>query len=242
MASSKLCPYHGMNATSTLLPSASSPPSVAAPSAMISPACDLLAELHQGPLVDGGVLVGAPELLDPVAVVLVQPRQRRRRPPAAPSAPASTMISSAVTRVTVPAPARDDDRARVPRHLLLQPGAHQRRLREEERHALPLHVRAHERAVGVVVLEERDQRRGDGDQLLRRHVHEVDPVRRQQRVVVALAAQHQLLGEGAVGVEHRVGLGDRVVLLVAGREPADLVGDLAVLDHAVRRLDEARDR
>ena len=38
MASSKLCPYQGMNATSTLLPSASSPPSVAAPSAMISPA------------------------------------------------------------------------------------------------------------------------------------------------------------------------------------------------------------
>ena len=38
---------------------------------------DPLVELHQGPLVDGGVLVGAPELLDPVAVVLVQPRQRR---------------------------------------------------------------------------------------------------------------------------------------------------------------------
>ena len=40
----------------------------------------LLAELHQRPLVDGGVLVGAPELLDPVAVVLVQPRQRRSSP------------------------------------------------------------------------------------------------------------------------------------------------------------------
>ena len=150
------------------------------------------------------------------------------------------MISSAVTRVTVPAPARDDDRARVPRHLLLQPGAHQRRLREEERHALPLHVRAHERAVGVVVLEERNQRRGDRDELLRRHVHEVDPVGRQERVVVALAAEHQLVGERPVGVDHRVGLGDGVVLLVAGREPADLVGDLAVLDHAVRRLDEAQ--
>ena len=41
----------------------------------------LLAQLDQRPLVDGGVLVGAPELLHPVAVVLVQPGQRRRRPP-----------------------------------------------------------------------------------------------------------------------------------------------------------------
>ena len=43
-----------------------------------------------------------------------------------------------------------------------------------ERHRLALHVRSHERAVGVVVLEERDQRRGDRHQLVRRHVHQRD--------------------------------------------------------------------
>ena len=68
MASSKLWPYQGMNATSTLLPRASSPASVAAPSAMTWPGRDPLALLDQRALVDGGVLVGAPELLDPVAV------------------------------------------------------------------------------------------------------------------------------------------------------------------------------
>ena len=41
--------------------------------------------------------------------------------------------------------------------LLLQTGGHERRLGDQQRHRLPLHVRAHQRAVGVVVLEERDQ-------------------------------------------------------------------------------------
>jgi len=39
---------------------------------------------------------------------------------------------------------------------------------------LALHVGAHQRAVRVVVLEERDQRRRDGHHLLRRDVHVVD--------------------------------------------------------------------
>ena len=47
--------------------------------------------------------------------------------------------------------------------------------RAEERHRLALHVRAHERAVRVVVLEERDERRGDRHQLVRRHVHQRRP-------------------------------------------------------------------
>ena len=55
-------------------------------------------------------------------------------------------------------------------------GADERRLGAHQRHRLALHVRAHQRAVGVVVLEERDQRRGDRNQLLRRHVHVVDLV------------------------------------------------------------------
>jgi hypothetical protein len=38
----------------------------------------------------------------------------------------------------------------------------------DQRHRLTLHVRAHQGAVRVVVLEERDQRRRDADDLLRR--------------------------------------------------------------------------
>ena len=70
--------------------------------------------------------------------------------------------------------AGDDGDAAIARHRLLHAGADQRRLGADQRHRLALHVRAHQRAVGVVVLEERDQRRGDRDELLRRDVDEVD--------------------------------------------------------------------
>jgi hypothetical protein len=93
--------------------------------------------------------------------------------------------------------ARDDDGAGVAGGRLLEPGADERRLREEERHRLPLHVRAHQRAVRVVVLEEGDQRGGDRDELVGRHVHVVDLVRAQEREVAALTAEDELVLEGA---------------------------------------------
>ena len=46
----------------------------------------------------------------------------------------------------------------------------------DQRNGLALHVGAHQGTVGVVVLEERDQRRGDRDDLLRRDIHELDLV------------------------------------------------------------------
>ena len=111
------------------------------------------------------------------------------------------MISSAVTRVTTPARRAMTHGARVTRHLLLEPRADERRARVEERHGLALHVRAHERAVGVVVLEERNERRGDRDELLGRDVHVVDAVRRHERHVTLLTAEHELVDERAVGIE-----------------------------------------
>ena len=51
--------------------------------------------------------------------------------------------------------------------------------------------------------------------------------------------QHPLLGEAAVGVDRRVGLGDDVLLLFVRGQVAHLVGDLAVDHGAVGRLDEA---
>ena len=53
------------------------------------------------------------------------------------------------------------------------------------------------------------------------------------------AHEDALVDERAVGVDRRVGLGDDVVLLLVGRHVDDLAGDLAVLDLAVRALDEA---
>jgi hypothetical protein len=53
-------------------------------------------------------------------------------------------------------------------------GADKGRVGANQRHRLALHVRAHQRAVGVVVLQERDQRRGNRNELLGRDVHHVD--------------------------------------------------------------------
>jgi hypothetical protein len=60
------------------------------------------------------------------------------------------------------ATARLHRRAGVDRDRALEPRADERLLGTQARHSLPLHVGAHQRAVRVVMLEERNERRGDG--------------------------------------------------------------------------------
>ena len=109
----------------------------------------------------------------------------------------SIAIRSAVTLVTTPGRTGHDDLAGVARGALFHAGADDRRLRLEERHGLALHVRTHERAVGVVMLEERDERRGDGDDLLGRDVHVLDLARTSLRERVAEAARDAVVDEVA---------------------------------------------
>ena len=150
----------------------------------------------------------------------------------------------------------DEDLAGVHRDAVLDAGAHERRRGAQKRHGLALHVRAHEGAVRVVVLEERDERGGHRHHLARGHVHVVH-LRGRHLVGLAehaggvfRAAEHARgLVEDAVvveraeqarlGVEQVVGLRDDVVLLLVGREVVHLVGDLAIHHATVRRLDEA---
>ena len=128
----------------------------------------------------------------------------------------------------------------VDRGAQLHARADQRRLAAQQRHRLALHVGAHQRAVGVVVLEERDQRGGHRHHLPRRDVDVVDAGRGDVVDLAALAAdQHALLLEVAVVVERRVGLRDDEAVLLVGGQVVDLLGDPAVDDLAVRRLDEA---
>ena len=129
--------------------------------------------------------------------------------------------------------------AGVDRHGALDAGADQRLLRAQAGHGLALHVRAHQRAVGVVVLEERDQRGGHRHDLRRRDVHELDLVRGRQHELVAVAAGHQLVVEPALLVELRVRLRDHVLAFLDRRQVVDLVGHLAVHHLAIRRLEEA---
>ena len=136
---------------------------------MMSPLPTTVADAHQRTLVDAGVLVRALELHQPVDV-----DARLRRIEVLGRADDDT---GRVDLVDDAAAAGGDRRAGIAGDDRLHAGADQRRLGPDQRHRLALHVGAHQRAVGVVVLEERDQRRGDRNELLRRHVHEVDLVR-----------------------------------------------------------------
>ena len=121
---------------------------------------DHVAHLHQRTLVDAGVLVRALELLQRVDV--------DARLAGLDLVGRADDDAGRVDLVDDAGAAGGDRRARIARHGLFHAGADERRLGADQRHRLALHVRAHQRAVGVVVLEERDERGGDRDQLLGR--------------------------------------------------------------------------
>ncbi len=133
----------------------------------------------------------------------------------------------------------EDREVGVARDDALHAGAHHRRFRAQERHGLALHVRAHQRAVGVVVLEERDQRGGDADDLVRRDVDEVHVRGRALDVVAVAARQHALADEVALLVDHQVGRRHDLAGLLVRAQVDDLVRELAVPDAPVGRGQEA---
>src|SRR6185312_775451 len=89
---------------------------------------------------------------------------------------------------------------------------------------------------------ERNQGGSHGHHLARGNVHVLDLVGRDQDGLAATAAltnEHHFLGEVVVVVQRRVGLGDHNLNFVISREVVNLVGNNAILDPAVRGLDEA---
>src|SRR5262249_34937629 len=70
--------------------------------------------------------------------------------------------------------ARNYYRATILRRNLLHTSADKWRFRAQQRHSLTLHVRTHQRAVRVVILQEGDERSGHGDELFRRYVDILD--------------------------------------------------------------------
>ena len=140
--------------------------------------------------------------------------------------------------------ARHGHRARVARGDVFHAGADIRRLRTEQRHRLALHVRSHQRAVRVVVLEERHERGGDRDELLRRDVDELHLVARREDEVAGLPRVDALGYEPALLVELDVGLRDDVlVLFPRGEVEAERLGlDALLLRPAVVRRPARRPR
>ena len=128
-------------------------------------------------------------------------------------------------------------------HALLDTGAHNRGLAAQQGHSLTHHVRTHQSAVSVVMLQEGDECRSDRSDLLGRNIHELNLVGRNHGEVGVLAGLDTVTHEVALLVQGCITLCDNAVLLVLGSEIDDLVivqVHLAVLDLAVRSLDEAQ--
>jgi hypothetical protein len=150
----------------------------------------------------------------------------------------STPDAGRIDLVDDPRAPSDDRDARIAGDGLLHPGADERRLGTDQRHRLALHVRPHQSAVCVVVLQERDQRRRNRNQLLGRDIDQVDLLRPGHDEISALAAIRQIGRYSAFCIDFDIGLRDGVAPLVHRRQVDDLVGYPAVHDPAVGAFDE----
>ncbi len=196
---------------------------VQGPSAMTWPFFTLSPLLDDGLLVDAGAGVGAhelAELVDVDALVRIVLDLLLRVRQLAVLGDDDDLVP--VTDATLPASSATMTARESRATLAFEAGADERRLGDEQRHGLALHVRTHQRAVGVVVLEERNQAGRDGDELLRRDVHVVDLRRARRRGSRRGSARRpSVRGERALVVDRRVRLRDEIVLLAVGGEVID---------------------
>src|ERR1051326_3678316 len=133
---------------------------------------------------------------------------------------------------------RDSHGACIAGDLLFKTGADDRRFRAKERYRLALHVRTHQRAVGVVVLEKRYEGRSGAGDLVRSHIRVLDFFRLRERII-ALETRLDALGEEfSLRIDRGIRLRDRVNVFLLRGHVLDLIGHPAVLHLAVRRLDE----
>src|SRR5688500_14210615 len=170
----------------------------------------LLPDTHDGLLADARVLVRALELREVVDVGAHLLAQRRMV-----FALLAFHADDDAERVDVVDGAGTTghyNSAGIARGDVLHAGSDKRRPRPQKGNGLALHVRAHQRAVRVVVLEERDEGRGDRDELLRRHVDELHAVALGEDEVAGLPAVDALAHKPTVRIELGIRLRDDVLV------------------------------
>ena len=131
---------------------------------------DDVTNLHQWLLVDAGVLVRTLELLQRVDV--------DARFAGFNVASHADNDTGRIDLVDDTGTACSDSSAGIAGNGFFHAGADKRCFCAEQRHGLTLHVRTHQCAVGVIVFQERDERRRNRNQLLWRNVHQRDLVAR----------------------------------------------------------------
>ena len=89
------------------------------------------------------------------------------------------------------------------------------------------------------MLQKRDERCCRRHNLVRRNVHVLDNIWLYHRKISAAAATNRLVDKVALVVDRRVCLGNHGMIFLLRREELNVFRDLAVLDHAIRRFDEA---
>ncbi len=134
---------------------------------------DPLPGLYNGRLVDARVLVRAAELGQEVGL----DRILERHVGIIGIGIVANDNAGSIGELDDPRAFRHQHRARVAGDAAFEARAHDRRLRPQQRHGLALHVRAHQGAVGVVMLQERDQARRRRYDLVRSDVHVLHFVR-----------------------------------------------------------------
>src|SRR5437867_359004 len=173
------------------------------------PLADVLADLHDGLLVDARVLVRALELrqvvdVGPDLLALVRPVLGLH----------ADDDAAAVDRVHDPRAAAHHRRPGVLDRDVLHAGADERRFAAQQGHGLALHVGAHQRAVGVVVLEEGDERGRHRHELLGADVDVVHLLALGEDEVAGLAGRHAVLHDRDLVVVLDFHYGDRVLVLL----------------------------
>ena len=128
----------------------------------------------------------------------------------------------------------------ISRHFLLQPGAYERGLGNDQRHALTLHVRSHQRPVCVVVFKEGDEAGCYRHQLFRRNVHVIHFGGIDFEKVAAVAHRNFFPGEMSASVHRRIGLRHEEILFAVGGKVFNLVAHAAFFHLPIRRLDKTK--
>ena len=188
---------------------------------------DLISLLYYRTLIDASALVGSLELEQFVCIALTA-RHIDSNP-----------VAADVSYDTVVL--RHYHNARIVRYLVLHTRADYRSLRFDERNCLTLHVRTHERSRRIVVLKERNERRSDGNELLRRNVHVIDVFCVVFLYILSVTAVNTRSFESAVRGKRLVSLSYDVLVLFVSLKVMHFFGDYTRLfiDLSVRSFDEA---